>query len=235
MIDFYGMSSPNVRKVGIMLEELGLPFEFHHVNVFAGDQYESDFWNINPNRRVPAIIDRDGPGGQPFPVFESCAILIYLAEKHGKFLPADAKGRSLAMQWTMFQAANVGPIFGQLNHFMRVSREGNDYSYGRYERESKRLYAIMNQRLEESPYLAGDTYTIADIATYPWAAYIEQHGFDKSPYPAMMKWIGEIAARPAVAKAWDFFETKVLTMDGAAYGKATPDQITRFYNLPAAK
>jgi GST-like protein len=202
MIDLYGMSSPNVLKVTILLEELALPYRFHYVNVAGGEQFEPEFVALNPNSRVPVIVDEDGPDGEPYTVFESGAILFYLAEKTRQFLPADVRGRHDTVQWLMIQMGNVGPMFGQLNHFQMYAPPGNEYSLSRYRTASGRLYDMLDRRLAEVPYLTGEDYTIADMATYPWAAlYHEKHGEDWDQHPALRQWAERIGARPAVARA----------------------------------
>jgi GSH-dependent disulfide-bond oxidoreductase len=199
MIDLYTWGTPNGRKVSIMLEELGLPYKTHAINIGKDDQFKPEFVAITPNSKIPAIVDPDGPGGR-LPLFESGAILIYLAEKHGKFLPKDARARAITMQWLMFQMGGVGPMFGQTHHFLRNAPEDVPYGKKRYHAETKRLYGVMNKRLGEAKYLAGDEYTIADIATFPWVARYEWHQVDLNEFPNVKRWFDEIAARPAVKK-----------------------------------
>jgi GST-like protein len=200
MIDLYTWSTPNGRKVSIMLEELGLPYEVHPVHIGKDEQFKPEFVAINPNSKIPAVVDSDGPGGERFPLFESGAILIYLAEKHGRFLPKDAVRRYVTIQWLMFQMGGVGPMFGQTHHFFRAAPEDVPYGKKRYHTETKRLYGVMNKRLGEAKYLAGDEYTIADIATYPWVARYEWHQVDLNEFPNVKRWFDEISARPAVKK-----------------------------------
>ena len=200
MIDLYTWSTPNGRKVSIMLEECGLPYKVHPINIGKGEQFAPEFLAINPNNRIPAIVDSDGPGGKPLPLFESGAILIYLAEKMDRFLPHDARMRIITLQWLMFQMGGVGPMFGQAHHFIRNQKEQVPYGIKRYSEETRRLYGVMNKRLGEVPYLAGDEYTIADIATYPWVARFEWHKVDLNDFPEVKRWFDTIGQRPAVAK-----------------------------------
>jgi GST-like protein len=199
MIDLYTWGTPNGRKVSIMLEELGLPYKVHAINILKDDQFKPEFIAINPNSKIPAIVDPDGPGGS-LPLFESGAILIYLAEKHGRFLPKDPRDRYITMQWLMFQMGGVGPMFGQTHHFLRSAKEDVPYGKQRYHTETKRLYGVMNKRLGEAKYLAGNDYTIADIATFPWVSRFEWHQVDLNEFPNVKRWFDEIAARPAVKK-----------------------------------
>jgi GSH-dependent disulfide-bond oxidoreductase len=199
MIDLYTWGTPNGRKVSIMLEELGLPYKTHAINILKDDQFKPEFIAINPNSKIPAIVDPDGPGGS-LPLFESGAILIYLAEKHGKFLPRDPRQRYIVLQWLMFQMGGVGPMFGQTHHFLRSAKEDVPYGKQRYHTETKRLYGVMNKRLGEAKYLAGNEYTIADMATFPWVSRFEWHQVDLNEFPNVKRWFDEIAARPAVKK-----------------------------------
>ncbi|HSE77786.1 MAG TPA: glutathione S-transferase N-terminal domain-containing protein [Alphaproteobacteria bacterium] len=200
MIDLYTWTTPNGRKVSIMLEELGLPYTAHKIDIGKGDQYTPHFIAINPNSKIPAIVDPDGPGGAPLRLFESGAILFYLAEKTGKFFPADAPRRYIVMQWLMFQMGGVGPMFGQAHHFMRNAKEQVPYGIERYGKEAARLYGVMDRRLSEVRYLAGDEYTIADIATYPWVARHEWHRVNLAEFANVKRWFDEIGARPAVPR-----------------------------------
>ena len=202
MIDFYAMGSPNVVKIYIALEELGLPYTVHPVDVFAGKQFNPDFVRLNPSAKVPVIVDSDGPGGKSYTVFESGAILLYLAEKTGKLLPADTAGKFDAIQWMMVQMTGLGPMFGQFVHFMRFAPAGNDYALSRYRTQVRRVLDVIEQRLGAVPYLGGAEYGIADIATFPWARNIEMlMGIPKADYPAIARWVKTVAARPAVARA----------------------------------
>ena len=197
MIDLYTWTTPNGRKVSIMLEECGLPYRVHTVNIGAGEQFKPAFLAINPNNRIPAIVDSQGPDGRPLPLFESGAILIYLAEKTGMFYPQ--KSKYIVLQWLMFQMGGVGPMFGQAHHFMRAKKDEIPYGTERYGAESKRLYGVLNTRLSETAYLA-DEYSIADIATYPWVARHEWHRVDLAAFPAVKRWYDTIGARPAVVR-----------------------------------
>jgi GST-like protein len=228
MIDLYGMASPNVLKVVLMLEEVELPYRFHHTNVIAGEQYTDEFRALNPNGRVPAIVDQDGPGG-PFPVFESGAILAYLAEKTGKLWPADMRQRHIVLQWLMFQMGGIGPMSGQFVHFTRAApAEGNDYARSRYFTEVQRIYGVLDRRLAESPYMAGEDYSIADVATWPWARNHQLLKLSYAELPHLGRWVEAIAARPAAQKMIQV-EADIRQHDGKAFQNATPDQMDRFF------
>ncbi len=198
MIDLYTWSTPNGRKVSIMLEECVLPYRVHPINIGKGEQFTPEFLALNPNNRIPAIVDPDGPDGRPLPLFESGAILIYLAEKTGKFMPRAPRARLICLQWLMFQMGGVGPMFGQAHHFIR-NKEVVPYGIKRYTEETRRLYGVLQKRLSDAEYLA-DEYTIADIATYPWVARFEWHKVDLNDFPAVKRWFDKISARPAVQK-----------------------------------
>ncbi len=201
MIDLYTWSTPNGRKVSIMLEETALPYRVHAINIMAGDQFSDDFVAINPNSKIPAIVDPDGPDGQPIAVFESGAILMYLAEKTGSaMLPEDARARYGVIEWLMFQMGGVGPMFGQAHHFLFRPKTDVPYGKKRYHDETRRLYGVMDARLNETRYLAGEDYSIADIATYPWVARFERHQVDLGEFASVKRWYDEISARPAVIK-----------------------------------
>jgi GSH-dependent disulfide-bond oxidoreductase len=202
MIDFYALTSPNVQKIYIMLEECGLPYTEHFVDVWKGDQYRPDYLKINPNNKIPAIADRDGPGGRPYIVFESGAILMYLADKTGRFLPKDTAQRYDVIQWLMVQLTGVGPMFGQLTHFKLFAPKGADsYALDRYQSEVKRLYAVLEKRLGETPWLGGRDYSIADIATFPWTRNHDTQGVSFTDKPNLTRWFDAITARPAVKAA----------------------------------
>jgi GST-like protein len=201
MIDFYALTSPNVQKIYVMLEETGLPYTERFVDVWKGEQYAPEFLKINPNNKIPAIVDHDGPGGKPITVFESGAILMYLAEKSGRFLPKDMASRYEVIQWLMIQLTGVGPMFGQLTHFKNFAPPGGDYAVARYQSEVKRLYAVLEQRLGQKPYLGGDEYTIADIATFPWTRNHDAQGVPWTDKPHLSRWFKAIAERPAVKAA----------------------------------
>jgi GST-like protein len=201
MIDLYTWTTPNGRKVSIMLEELSLPYTTHKINIGTNtEQFTPQFLAINPNGKIPAIVDNDGPGGKPLPLFESGAILIYLADKTGRFLSKEPRQRYVTLQWLMFQMGGVGPMFGQTHHFLRAAKEDVPYGKKRYHDETKRLYGVMDKRLGEAKYLAGDEYTIADMATYPWVSRFEWHQVSLSDFPNVKRWFDEISARPAVKK-----------------------------------
>jgi GST-like protein len=199
MIDLYTWTTPNGRKVSIMLEELGLPYKTHPINIGKGDQFAPEFIAINPNSKIPAIVDSEGPDGKPISLMESGAILIYLAEKSGKLLPASARARYVALQWLMFQMGGVGPMFGQVHHFLRAAKEPVPYAIERYTTETRRLYGVLNERLKDHEYLAGE-YSIADIATYPWTARYEWHKTRLEDFPHVKRWFDAISARPAVQR-----------------------------------
>ncbi len=199
-IQLWTWTTPNGHKVHIALEELGLPYTVVPVDIGAGDQFKPEFLAITPNHRIPAIVDPDGPGGQPFSLFESGAILIYLAEKTGRLLPTDAAERYTCLQWLMFQMGGVGPMFGQWNHFAAYAPEKLPYAIERYGNEVKRLHRVLEKRLEQSEYLAGGAYSIADIATFPWVRNPDRRGIDLADYPAVRRWHDAIAARPAVQR-----------------------------------
>ena len=199
MIDLYTWSTPNGRKVSIMLEELALPYRVHPVNIGKGDQFKPKFVAISPNSKIPAIVDPDGPEGEPLSLMESGAILVYLAAKSGKLLPESVRGRYVALQWLMFQMGGVGPMFGQAHHFLRAAKEAVPYAIGRYTTETRRLYGVLDARLAEHEYLADD-YSIADIATYPWVARHEWHKTRLADYPHVRRWFDAISARPAVQR-----------------------------------
>jgi GST-like protein len=200
MIDLYTWSTPNGRKISIMLEECALPYRVHPINIGKGEQFTPEYTAISPNSLIPAIVDPQGPDGKPMPLFESGAILIYLAEKMDRFLPPDARQRSVALQWLMFQMGNVGPMFGQAHHFIRNAKEQVPYGIQRYSEIVQRLYRVLQRRLSEAQYLAGGDYTIADIATYPWVARFEWHKVDLNDFPSVKRWFDLIGQRPAVPK-----------------------------------
>jgi GST-like protein len=199
-IDLYTWSTPNGRKVSVMLEECGLPYTVHRIDISKNDQFKPGFLAINPNSKIPAIVDPEGPKGRKLTLFESGAILIYLGEKTGKFLTKDAFDRYIVLQWLMFQMGGVGPMFGQAHHFMRAAKEQIPYGIERYGNEAKRLYGVMNKRLGEAKFLAGDDYSIADIATYPWVARHEWHRVALEDFPNVKRWYDTIGARPAVVR-----------------------------------
>jgi len=200
MIEVWTWPTPNGHKVHIMLEEIGLPYKVVPVNIGAGEQFRPEFLAITPNHRIPAIVDPEGPGGQPLKLFESGAILIYLAEKTGKLLPTDLAARYTCLQWLMFQMGGVGPMFGQYNHFAAYAPEKIPYAIERYGNEVKRLHRVLDKRLGESAYLAGEAYSIADIATFPWVRNPDRRGVVLDDYPHVKRWHDAIAQRPAVVR-----------------------------------
>jgi GSH-dependent disulfide-bond oxidoreductase len=227
MIDLFSLTSPNVQKIYIMLEETKLPYKEHFVDVWKGDQFEPDFLKINPNAKIPAIVDQEGPGGKPYTVFESGAILMYLAEKTGKFLPKDTVKKYDVLQWLMFQVSGVGPMFGQFTHFKMFAPKDKDNSYSmvRYQTEVKRLYEVLEKRLASLPYLGGKEYTIADMATFPWTRNHDMQGVKWEESPNVARWFNAISERPAVKTA--------IAKVGAIKSNretASEDQKDRFFN-----
>ncbi len=202
VIDLYTWSTPNGRKVSIMLEELGLPYRAIPIDIGKGEQFTPDFAAISPNSQIPAIVDHDAPDGVDYPLFESGAILIYLAEKTGRFFPTELRPRLAVIQWLMFQMGNVGPFLGQAHHFRRFAPEKVPYAIERFDEKTARLYKVLDKRLAESRFLAGDDYTIADIATFPWTARYEWHGVRLEDHAHVKRWYDEIWARPAVKKGY---------------------------------
>jgi len=200
MIDLYTWSTSNGRKASIMLEELGADYTVHPIHIGKGDQFTPEYLAINPNGKIPAIIDSDGPGGAPITVFESGAILIYLAEKFGRFLPAEPVARMEVIQWLMFQMGGIGPIFGQVHHFLRAAKEKVPYGIERYGTEARRLYRVLDRRLDGREHLAGDGYSIADIATWPWVLRHEWQQVDLAEYPNVKRWFDAVGSRPAVQR-----------------------------------
>jgi GST-like protein len=200
MIDVYSWATPNGHKVHIMLEECGLPYRVHGVNIGTGDQFKPDFLKISPNNKIPAIVDHDGPDGKPISLFESGAILLYLAGKTGKFMPDDVRGKYEVLQWVMFQMGGVGPMLGQAHHFRIYAPEKIEYAINRYTNEAKRLYGVIDKRLSESKYLGGPEYSIADIATWPWLRSWKNQGIELSDYPKLQRWFEAIEERPAVQR-----------------------------------
>jgi len=201
MIQLYTWGTPNGKKVSIMLEEIGLPYEVHAINIGQGDQFKPEYLAINPNNKIPSIIDPDGPDGKPFTLFESGAILIYLAEKSGKLWPADLRQRYTVIQWLMFQMGGVGPMFGQANYFYRLE-EKVPFAIERFHKEALRLYGVLEKALGEREYLAGE-YSLADIATYPWVWRHEVHHVKLEEFPHVKRWYDALSNRPAVQRGMD--------------------------------
>jgi GSH-dependent disulfide-bond oxidoreductase len=229
MITLYGMGSPNVVKIYIALEELALPYQVHPVDVFSGKQFDAAFLKLNPNAKVPVIVDPDGPGGKPYTVFESGAILLYLAEKSGKLLPKDPVAKFDAIQWLMTQMSTVGPMFGQYVHFLRYAPSGNDYSKSRYFTQAMRVCEVIDQRLATATYLAGTEYSIADIATFPWMrnvpALLGPEGAAQLPH--VTRWVKAIDERPAVKKA--LAEVEPVRGKITAADKAVPADLDKLF------
>jgi GST-like protein len=200
MIEVYSWATPNGHKVHIMLEECGLPWRAIPVDIGAGDQFAPDFLAISPNNKIPAIVDPDGPDGKPISLFESGAILLYLAGKTGRFLPASVSGKYEALQWLMFQMGSIGPMLGQAHHFRMYAPEKLPYAVDRYTNEARRLYGVMDRRLAKSRYLGGPDYGIADIAVFPWLRSWKNQGIDWADFPVLKGWFDEIAKRPAVVR-----------------------------------
>jgi len=200
MIEVYSWATPNGHKVHIMLEECGLPYRATAVDIGAGDQFKPEFLAISPNNKIPAIVDPDGPDGRPISLFESGAILMYLASKTGQFMPESTRGRYEMLEWLMFQMGGVGPMLGQTHHFRIYAPEKIPYAIDRYTNEAKRLYGVMNKRLAKSKYIAGPAYTIADIAIFPWLRSWKNQGIAWNDFPHLKGWFDEIAARPAVQR-----------------------------------
>src|SRR3954468_19420511 len=208
MIEVYSWATPNGHKIHIMLEECGLPYRAIPVNIGAGDQFEPEFLAISPNNKIPAIVDPDGPDGKPISLFESGAILLYLAAKRARFLPSDGRGRYTALEWLMFQMGGVGPMLGQAHHFRLYAPEKIPYAIDRYTNEARRLYGVMDRRLAKRKYIAGPEYTIADIAIFPWLRSWKNQGVDWNDYPHLKGWFDEIAARPAVQRGVEVLASK---------------------------
>ena len=202
MIQLYTWGTPNGKKVSIMLEEVGLSYEVHPINLQKGDQFTPEYLAINPNNKIPSIIDPDGPGGQPLTLFESGAILMYLAEKTGKLWPQDMRKRYEVMQWLMFQMGGIGPMLGQAHHFRIYAPDGNTYAIDRYTNEAARLYGVLDAALADREFIAGD-YSIADMATIPWIMPYRRQGQDLADYPNLRRWFDALRARPAVSRGLD--------------------------------
>jgi len=200
MIEVYSWATPNGHKVHVMLEECGLAYRAIPVNIGAGDQFKPEFLKFSPNNKIPAIVDPDGPDGEPISIFESGAILLYLAAKTGRFLPADLRGKYRTLEWLMFQMGSVGPMLGQAHHFRLYAPEKLAYAIDRYSNEARRLYGVIDKRLGQSRYIAADEYTIADIAIFPWLRSWKNQGIELDDYPALKSWFEGIAVRPAVQR-----------------------------------
>lgn len=199
-IEVFSWPTPNGHKVHIMLEECGLPYEAIPVDIGKGDQFQADFLAISPNNKIPAMVDPDGPGSEPISLFESGAILVYLAGKTGRFLPAGDREKYEVLQWLMFQMGGVGPMLGQAHHFRLYAPEKLPYAIERYTNEAKRLYGVIDRRLAQSPWLGGAEYSIADIATFPWLRSWQNQGIVLDEYPHLKQWFETVADRPAVQR-----------------------------------
>jgi GST-like protein len=206
MIDFYTWATPNGRKVFLMLEETGIPYRTMWVNIGKGDQFKPEFLAINPNNKIPAIVDHEGPGGKPYKLFESGAILMYLAEKSGKFMPSETGARYQVIQWLMFQMGGIGPMLGQAGHFREKAGDNVEYGVERFTKEAARLYGVVDKRLGEAEYLAGD-YSIADMATYPWIQSHRNQGQNLEDFPNLKRWYDAIGARPAMQRTMELMKT----------------------------
>ncbi|NDK99990.1 GSH-dependent disulfide bond oxidoreductase [Photorhabdus bodei] len=203
MIDLYYAPTPNGHKITLFLEEAGLPYNIHRIDISAGDQFKPEFLAISPNNKIPAIVDQQPiDGGKPIAIFESGAILTYLAEKTGKLLSRDMRERVQSLQWLFWQISGFGPMLGQNHHFSHFAPEKVPYAINRYQEETKRLYQVLNTQLEKTPYLGGQEYSIADISTYPWVRAYERQNIDLNDYPAVKKWFDTISQRPATQIAY---------------------------------
>ena len=205
MITLYTWATPNGKKIQIMLEETGLDYQAVPINISAGDQFKPDFLKISPNNKIPAIVDSEGPGGKPYSLFESGAILVYLAGKTGRFLGKTDREKYDVLQWLMLQMGGVGPMLGQAHHFRIYAPEKVPYGIERYSKEAQRIYGVLNTRLAESKFLGSNSYSIADIATWPWIASHANQGVDLKDFPHVLRWFDQIAARPAVQRGIKLF------------------------------
>ncbi len=228
MIDLFYYVSPNARKVHMALEELGLAYEIRWTDLSRGDQFDPDFLRVNPNNKIPAIVDHDGPGGEPIALFESAAILLYLAEKTGKLLPTDPRARWLATCWTIWQVANQGPGLGQATHFLNYAPQYGqviEYAQRRFEAEAQRVYQVLEDRLTGREYIA-DEFSIADISCFPWTRLGKGHGITLADYPAVAAWSDRVSARPsAQAKVTD------QRSEDAKNFRYTPEQYRRLFGV----
>jgi len=233
MIELYGMSSPNVRKVLIALEEMALTYELRHVAVFRGRQFDEDFLALNPMAKVPVLLDPDGTAGGE-PIFESGAILIYLAENYGTaFLPESGPERYCVLKWLVMQVANVGPAIGNHNHFSRIA-EDNEYAAGRFRRMTAQVFRAIDRRLGKAPFLGGEAYSIADMATWPWARRYRRFGMKDQECPHLVEWVDQIAQRPAIA-ASDAAIARLGEADSTDVREASPEEMAKFtgQHIPA--
>ena len=223
MIELYTEATPNGQKIHIMLEETGLDYTAHWIDIDAGDQFTPEFLSISPNNKIPAIVDQNGPDGDPISLFESGAILLYLAEKTGQFLPSAARPRWETIQWLMWQMGGFGPMLGQAHHFNKYAPENPSgpvvlpYAQARYTNEATRLYGVLDKRLAQREYVIDHTYTIADMAIFPWCRLYERQGQDINNFPNIKRWFEQIAGRPAVAKDMDKLEDIVGEWDAESW------------------
>ena len=228
MIDLYYWPTPNGHKITILLEELGWDYNVIPIDIAAGDQFNEDFLKISPNNKMPAIIDHNGPGGEPISMFESGAIMIYLAEKAGKFIGKDRRDYLTILQWLMFQMGGLGPMLGQNHHFRSYAPEEIQYAIDRYTTEAQRLYGVMDKRLADNAYLAGDDYSIADMACFPWNRLWERQGMQLDDYPNLKRWFNEIYERPAVVKG-----LAVLKEEREAISKMSAEEKAKLFGSTA--
>jgi GST-like protein len=230
MIDLYYWTTPNGHKITIFLEETGLPYKIFPINIGKGEQFQRDFLVISPNNRIPAMIDRaPADGGKPIPVFESGAMLLYLADKTGRFVPADLRGRTQVLEWLFWQMANLGPNSGQNNHFSNYAVDKIPYAMDRYRNEVNRLYGVLNRRLADRAYVAGD-YSIADMASYPWIVPWERQGQKLDDFPHLKRWFEAIRERPAVKRAYE----KAKEVNPNMGGIRTPEERAILFGQTAA-
>jgi GST-like protein len=230
MIDLHYWTTPNGHKITIFLEETGLPYKIFPVNIGKGEQFRREFLAVSPNNRIPAMVDDDPPGGgEPIAVFESGAMLVYLAEKTGKFMPRDVRGRTEVMQWLFWQMGNLGPMSGQNNHFSQYAVEKLPYAIDRYRNEVNRLYGVLNRRLADRAYVAGD-YSIADMASYPWIVPYERQGQRLEDFPHLKRWFEAIRGRPAVVRAYE----KAKEVNPNLGGIRTPEERAILFGQTAA-
>jgi GST-like protein len=214
MIEVYSWATPNGHKVHIMLEECGLPYKVIPIDIGAGDQFKPEFLAISPNNKIPAIVDPVGPDGKPISLFESGAILLYLASKTGKLLPQGDREKFEVLQWLMFQMGGVGPMLGQAHHFRMYAPEKIEYAIDRYTNEARRLYGVMDKRLAHARYIGGAEYSIADVAIFPWLRSWKNQGIDWNDYPHLKGWFDEIAARPAVQRGVEVLSDRRKPLTG---------------------
>ncbi|GKV79875.1 thiol:disulfide oxidoreductase [Pectobacterium carotovorum subsp. carotovorum] len=207
MIDLYYAPTPNGHKITLFLEEANLPYQLHRVNISKGEQFKPEFLAISPNNKIPAIVDtQPAEGDTPISLFESGAILLYLAEKHGVLLSTSLRERTVTLQWLFWQVAGFGPMLGQNHHFNHYAPQPVPYAIERYQQETQRLYRVLDKHLQDSPWLAGENYSIADIATYPWVVSYARQRVDLDDYPAVKAWYTRISERPATQRAYQLAE-----------------------------